>query len=89
MGGSIEYLAQIMLFTIYLTIKHSMSKKSSKSSREGSVHESPRSTPTKKQKSKSQRNGKDQKICIHHLSQAFYPKEQSRSVSKIVFFDQF
>ena len=66
-----------------------MNKKSMRNSREDNHHDSCKSTPTKKQKSKSQRSTKDNKISIQHLSKAFYEKTQSRSLSKIVFFDQF
>lgn len=57
-----------------------MQKKSSRNSREGSGPDSNRSTPTKKQKSKSQKNGKDSRIPIRRLSQALCPQNNSQSL---------
>ena len=64
-----------------------MHKKSAKGSREDNHCDSARSTPTKKQKSKSQKSAKSQKINLQHLSQAFYQPKKSNSLSKIVLYD--
>ena len=66
-----------------------MNKKSLRGSREDNTHDSTKSTPSKKQKSKSQRTSRDRKISIQHLSNSLYQNKHSQSLNKIVFFDQF